>query len=316
MEAPGLACERAFLDDECESDAALEPERPVTYESLRPIEELPVLAFSVAYELEIAGLVRMLNAARHSGPAPRPRRAPSARHRGRAAHVLQPDAARRHRRRDRRRRGRRARRRRRCARPRRGGPREAQLDAPRGDPARLRPRAPQDPAAGRRGGRRHLAGALGHPHAEHRAGGHVPHRDRARVLARLQLLRDAPIDQRRDAHRPGRAGARGDPARTRGVSGLVGAAVERPPENRLDRRRSGRPRMRGGPLVAAARPPRQHRGLRRRARARRLPHAHDRDGRHQRARARDARPPRPAQAPRCSARSSRRSTGWTGSSST
>jgi radical SAM superfamily enzyme YgiQ (UPF0313 family) len=63
MEEPGLACERAFLDDECEADAAREPERPLTYESLRPIEELPVLAFSVAYELEIAGLVRMLKAA-------------------------------------------------------------------------------------------------------------------------------------------------------------------------------------------------------------------------------------------------------------
>lgn len=63
MEAPGLACERAFLDDECESDAALRPEHPVTYESLRPIEEHPVIAFSVAYELEMAGLVRMLEAA-------------------------------------------------------------------------------------------------------------------------------------------------------------------------------------------------------------------------------------------------------------
>jgi radical SAM superfamily enzyme YgiQ (UPF0313 family) len=63
METPGLACERAFLDDECEADAAARPEHPVTYESLRPIEDLPVLAFSVAYELEIAGLVRMLNAA-------------------------------------------------------------------------------------------------------------------------------------------------------------------------------------------------------------------------------------------------------------
>jgi radical SAM superfamily enzyme YgiQ (UPF0313 family) len=64
MEAPGLACERAFLDDECEQDAARLPERPVTYEALRPIEELPVLAFSVAYELEIAGVVRMLQASR------------------------------------------------------------------------------------------------------------------------------------------------------------------------------------------------------------------------------------------------------------
>jgi radical SAM superfamily enzyme YgiQ (UPF0313 family) len=63
MEAPGIACERAFLDDECELDPSRSPEHPVTYESLRPIEELPVLAFSVAYELEIAGVVRMLKAA-------------------------------------------------------------------------------------------------------------------------------------------------------------------------------------------------------------------------------------------------------------
>jgi radical SAM superfamily enzyme YgiQ (UPF0313 family) len=63
MEAPGLACERAFLDDECESDPSLPPERPLTYESLRSLDNLPVLAFSVAYELEIAGLIRMLQAA-------------------------------------------------------------------------------------------------------------------------------------------------------------------------------------------------------------------------------------------------------------
>ena len=63
MEAPGLACERAFLDDECEADPSRLPERPVTYESLRPIDALPVLAFSVAYELEIGGVVRMLQAA-------------------------------------------------------------------------------------------------------------------------------------------------------------------------------------------------------------------------------------------------------------
>jgi radical SAM superfamily enzyme YgiQ (UPF0313 family) len=63
MEAPGLACERAFLDDECEAEAARAPERPVTYESMRPIDELPVIAFSVAYEIEIAGMVRMLQAA-------------------------------------------------------------------------------------------------------------------------------------------------------------------------------------------------------------------------------------------------------------
>jgi radical SAM superfamily enzyme YgiQ (UPF0313 family) len=63
MEAEGLACERAFLDDECEDDPARPAERPVTYESTRPVDELPVLAFSVAYELEIAGLVKMLLAA-------------------------------------------------------------------------------------------------------------------------------------------------------------------------------------------------------------------------------------------------------------
>ncbi|MGA2449237.1 MAG: radical SAM protein [Polyangiaceae bacterium] len=63
MDADGLACERAFLDDECEDDLARKPERPVTYESGRPIDDLPVLAFSVAYELEIAGVVRMLTAA-------------------------------------------------------------------------------------------------------------------------------------------------------------------------------------------------------------------------------------------------------------
>jgi radical SAM superfamily enzyme YgiQ (UPF0313 family) len=76
MDAPGLACERAFLDDECEADSARPPERPVTYESMRPIDELPLLAFSVAYELEMAGLVRMLQAA---GIPPR-RRDRDARH--------------------------------------------------------------------------------------------------------------------------------------------------------------------------------------------------------------------------------------------
>jgi radical SAM superfamily enzyme YgiQ (UPF0313 family) len=51
--APGLACERAFLPDE--------PRRaPLTYEGLRGLSEFPIVAFSVAYELELAGLVRML----------------------------------------------------------------------------------------------------------------------------------------------------------------------------------------------------------------------------------------------------------------
>jgi radical SAM superfamily enzyme YgiQ (UPF0313 family) len=62
QEAPGLACERAFLDDEAEKDLRVQA-RPLTYESLRPLEEFPVVAVSIAYELEIAGLVRLLQAA-------------------------------------------------------------------------------------------------------------------------------------------------------------------------------------------------------------------------------------------------------------
>jgi len=62
MESSGLACERVVLDDEAENDLAVQS-RPVSYESLRPLEEFPVIAASVAYEIEIGGLVRMLDAA-------------------------------------------------------------------------------------------------------------------------------------------------------------------------------------------------------------------------------------------------------------
>jgi radical SAM superfamily enzyme YgiQ (UPF0313 family) len=62
MEAPGLACERVVLDDDAEGDLGAQA-RPITYESGRPLEELPVIAASVAYEGEIGGLVRMLDAA-------------------------------------------------------------------------------------------------------------------------------------------------------------------------------------------------------------------------------------------------------------
>jgi hypothetical protein len=62
METPGLACERAFLGDD-EEDGTPQ-ERPLTYESRTPIDAFPVIAVSVAYELEIAGLVRLLDAAR------------------------------------------------------------------------------------------------------------------------------------------------------------------------------------------------------------------------------------------------------------
>jgi radical SAM superfamily enzyme YgiQ (UPF0313 family) len=56
----GMACERAFLAD----DEACERLPPVTYESLRPISDFPVLALSVAYELELAGVVKLLEAAK------------------------------------------------------------------------------------------------------------------------------------------------------------------------------------------------------------------------------------------------------------
>lgn len=63
QEASGLACERAFLDDEAEKTLSVQS-RPRTYESLRPIDEFAVVAFSVAYEIEIGGVVAMLDAAR------------------------------------------------------------------------------------------------------------------------------------------------------------------------------------------------------------------------------------------------------------
>jgi radical SAM superfamily enzyme YgiQ (UPF0313 family) len=62
MESPGLACERVVLDDEAEGHLDLQS-RPATYESGRPLEDFSVVAASIAYEGEIGGLVRMLDAA-------------------------------------------------------------------------------------------------------------------------------------------------------------------------------------------------------------------------------------------------------------
>ena len=62
MEADGLACERVVLDDEAEKNLDTQT-HPQSYESQRPLEEFPVIATSVAYEGEIAGLVKMLDAA-------------------------------------------------------------------------------------------------------------------------------------------------------------------------------------------------------------------------------------------------------------
>ncbi len=64
QDAPDLAAERVFLDDDADRAGATLAEEPVSYETLRPLGEFRVIAFSVAYELELAGLVKMLDAAR------------------------------------------------------------------------------------------------------------------------------------------------------------------------------------------------------------------------------------------------------------
>jgi radical SAM superfamily enzyme YgiQ (UPF0313 family) len=56
QETAGQMCERTFLPEN-ETDA------PVTYESKSPLTDFPVVALSVAYELEIAGVIRLLEAA-------------------------------------------------------------------------------------------------------------------------------------------------------------------------------------------------------------------------------------------------------------
>ncbi len=58
---PGAYAERVFLPDAGDRPGA-EIERPVSYESLRELGEFPIIALSVAYEIELAGLVRMLDA--------------------------------------------------------------------------------------------------------------------------------------------------------------------------------------------------------------------------------------------------------------
>ncbi len=61
---PGFACERAFLADGADRPGVELAEAPVTYEGRRPLGDFPIIAFSVAYEIELAGLVKMLDAAR------------------------------------------------------------------------------------------------------------------------------------------------------------------------------------------------------------------------------------------------------------
>ena len=58
----GRAAHRAFLPDDVE--AWRQSRAPiVTYEKLRPVSDYPVLAFSVAYETEVAGLIQVLELA-------------------------------------------------------------------------------------------------------------------------------------------------------------------------------------------------------------------------------------------------------------
>ena len=60
---PGVAAERAFLPDDMGRGAVSRPEPLLTYESMRPIGDFQVVAFSLAYELELAGLVTCLDLA-------------------------------------------------------------------------------------------------------------------------------------------------------------------------------------------------------------------------------------------------------------
>lgn len=56
---PDMAADRAFLPDDDDGPRTV----PLTYEQLRPISDYPVIALSVAYELELAGVVRLLESA-------------------------------------------------------------------------------------------------------------------------------------------------------------------------------------------------------------------------------------------------------------
>jgi radical SAM superfamily enzyme YgiQ (UPF0313 family) len=61
---PGVCCERAFLPDGADELGPVSVPEPVTYEQLRPLTEFPLIALSVAYELELAGVVRLLEASK------------------------------------------------------------------------------------------------------------------------------------------------------------------------------------------------------------------------------------------------------------
>jgi radical SAM superfamily enzyme YgiQ (UPF0313 family) len=58
---PGMACERLFLPDDAGTGPLGTP--PRSYERHRPLDEFSVVALPVAYELELAGVVQLLEAA-------------------------------------------------------------------------------------------------------------------------------------------------------------------------------------------------------------------------------------------------------------
>ncbi len=63
LNASGIPTHRVFLPDAWERMALTwpQPRRPIlSYEAERPLSEYPVIGISVAYELEIAGLIRLL----------------------------------------------------------------------------------------------------------------------------------------------------------------------------------------------------------------------------------------------------------------
>ena len=59
-DTPGRAAERAFMPDEASNAAS---ETLVTYETRRPVGDFPVIGLSVAYELELAGVISVLQSA-------------------------------------------------------------------------------------------------------------------------------------------------------------------------------------------------------------------------------------------------------------
>lgn len=63
QQIPQVSCERVFLPDGGDKPGLNTVEVSLSYESLLPLSHFPLIAISVAYELELAGLLRMLKAA-------------------------------------------------------------------------------------------------------------------------------------------------------------------------------------------------------------------------------------------------------------